>query len=68
MYVYLLWHTSHYGGRDEKLLGVYATRTEAEDRVTRSRDLPGFREEPNGFHIAEYRVNADQWLEGFLTV
>ena len=50
---------------DAKLLGCYSSRARAEDRVERSRELPGFRDQPDAFVISEYVVDKDEWAEGF---
>ncbi|WP_084464553.1 DUF7336 domain-containing protein [Microtetraspora fusca] len=55
-------------GDDIKLLGVYSTEERAERRMSTARGLPGFREEPNCFSIAEYELDEDQWKSGFVTV
>ncbi|MGO9241067.1 MAG: hypothetical protein ACLQBJ_09680 [Bryobacteraceae bacterium] len=60
--VCLLWHTDSYG--DEKLIGVYATRSDASLAIGRFKDKPGF-SEGGEFEIAEYELNKDHWTEGF---
>ncbi len=72
-YVYLLWHTNpgdEEAGIDEdsKLLGVYSTEEKATDRIERSRALPGFVDQPEGFLIDRYEIDRDEWPEGFVTV
>jgi hypothetical protein len=47
---------------------VYSSRQEAQAAVTRLSGLPGFSEAPNGFQIDEYRLDADQWVEGYVTL
>lgn len=71
-HVFLLWH-SHGpdpcdNDQNAKLLGVYSTRSRAEDRITRSASIPGFREYPDGFIIDEYEVDVDTWVEGFVEI
>jgi len=61
--VYLLWHTDSFG--DEKLIGVYATRSEATFAIGRVKDKPGF-SEGGEFEIAEYELNKDHWTDGFV--
>jgi len=61
--VYLLWHTDSYG--DEKLIGVYATRSDASLAIERVKDKPGF-SEGGEFEIAEYELNKDHWVDGFV--
>jgi hypothetical protein len=40
----------------------------AEQRIARARDLPGFRDEPDCFVIDGYELDRDEWLEGYVTV
>ena len=55
-------------GSDEvKLIGIYATRADAEAAVDRARQQPGFRDRPDDFHVAEYRVGEDHWTEGYIS-
>ena len=61
--VYLLWHTDKYD--DSKLLGVYRTEELADSAMSRFRDKPGFREPGGEFEIDKYKVNQDNWTEGF---
>lgn len=75
MKVYLLWHTHDLadGTGDEpdvdaKLLGVYSSSQQAEARIARARQLPGFSDSPDGFQVEEYTVDRDEWAEGFVTV
>ncbi len=60
--VYLLWHTDSYG--DEKLIGVYATKSDASSAIERVMNKPGF-SEGGAFGIAEYKFNEDHWIDGF---
>jgi hypothetical protein len=70
MNVFLLWHayTFDVGGEDEKLIGVYSTRDEAEAAIGRVKGQPGFVDAPEGFLIDPYVVNEDHWAEGYVTV
>jgi len=61
--VYLLWHTDSYG--DEKLIGAYATRSDASLAIERVKDKPGF-SQGGAFEIAEYELNRDHWTDGFV--
>ncbi len=61
--VYLLWHTDKH--RDEKLIGVYATKKDADSAIARVKERPGFSESGGEFEIADYEVNKDYWSEGF---
>lgn len=53
---------------DVKLIGVYSTREKAEQAVERMNEQPGFRDTLDGFHIDRYRLDDDNWTEGFITV
>jgi hypothetical protein len=55
-------------GDEVKLLGIYSSRTNAEERIRRGRRLPGFREEPECFVTGEYELDQDTWTEGFVTM
>lgn len=69
MEVYLLWHAHDLDEEvDVKLLGVYSSQQKAEGARLRASDQPGFRENPQGFHIDRYEVDQDWWTEGFVTV
>lgn len=61
------------------MIGVYESRSAAEEAVKRLASQPGFRESPNiidpstdeednGFYIDEYEIGKDHWPEGFVTV
>ncbi len=67
--VYDLWHIYEKNGEDEeKHIGIYSTRENAEAAILRKRDQEGFRNYPNGFKIFETTLDRDQWSEGFITV
>nr|CAS02555.1 putative integron gene cassette protein [uncultured bacterium]CAS02958.1 putative integron gene cassette protein [uncultured bacterium] len=64
---------------DVKVIGVYASRRDAEAAVERLRLQPGFIDHPrivdpeadddrNGFYIDEYPIGKDHWTEGYVTV
>ncbi|WP_406003455.1 hypothetical protein [Streptomyces sp. NBC_00829] len=50
-----------------KVLGLYASRKLAEERIERARPLPGFRRSPEGFRVHEYTLGQAHWLNGFRT-
>ena len=50
---------------DEKLIGIYSSREQAERAVERSARLDGFRDEPECFMINEHVVDEDNWTTGF---
>nr|WP_319395941.1 hypothetical protein [uncultured Desulfobacter sp.] len=79
--VFLLQHLNYTSENndDVKIIGVYATRQEALDAITRLNVQPGFCDSPNvidpseenirsGFFIDKYEVGKDHWREGFKTV
>jgi hypothetical protein len=55
-------------GDDLKILGAYSTKQKAQERLPRSRGLPGFRDEPDCFLVDQYTLDEDRWTEGFVTV
>ena len=67
--VFILWHSHDTDGdSDDKLIGVYRTRDDAEAAIGRMKDKPGFRDAPEGFLIDEYVLGEDQWTEGYTSV
>jgi hypothetical protein len=61
-------HSVSDGAEDVKLVGVYSSRENAQAAITRLSQAPGFSEAPAGFHIDEYQVDKDQWVEGYSTL
>ena len=41
------------------------SREKAQAALTRLSQAPGFSDAPAGFHIDEYQVDKDQWVEGY---
>jgi hypothetical protein len=67
--VFVLQHVHAEGdAEDVKLIGVYSSRQKAQEAVARLSRLPGFADAPDGFHIDEYRVDQDHWVEGYVAV
>lgn len=67
--VFILQHEHEWCGRDDvKLIGVYATREEAQAAIERLCKQPGFCDWPDGFSIGEYGLGVDHWTSGFLTM
>jgi hypothetical protein len=66
--VFVLQHVHEQGDHveDVKFIGVYSTRQKAQEAVERMGRLPGFAKAPDGFHIDEYFVDQDHWVEGYL--
>ena len=63
--LYVLLHSLPETGR-VKVVGIYSSRALAEEAESRSRALPGFCEEPDGFIIEQYEVDRDHWSRGFI--
>jgi hypothetical protein len=61
-------HEGENGVEDVKFIGVYSSRDKAQEAVARLVRLPGFADAPDGFHIDEYRVDQDHWVEGYVVV
>ena len=68
--VYVVQHVHSFedGAEDVKLIGVYSTKENAQAAITRLRQAPGFLDAPARFHIDEYAVDKDQWVEGYSTI
>ena len=65
--VFMLIHKYPDNGPEDtgKLIGIYATRADANAAITRLLPHPGFRKYPNDFLITEFSVDQDQITEGF---
>ena len=61
-------HVMDDGAEDVKLVGVYSTWENAQAAIKRLGQAPGFLDAPAGFHIDEYQVDRDQWVEGYTTL
>ncbi|MBL8792736.1 MAG: hypothetical protein JNM56_02395 [Planctomycetia bacterium] len=59
-------HSREDGNEDVKFIGVYSSREKADGAVARLSHLPGFSDAPDGFHVDEYRVDRDQWVDGYV--
>jgi hypothetical protein len=59
-------HERDDGVEDVKFIGVYSSREKADEAVARLSRLAGFSDAPDGFHVDEYRVDQDHWVEGFV--
>jgi len=70
MKVYVLQHVhaAQDGEDDVKFIGVYSSRENAQAAMKRLSKAPGFAEALTGFHIDEYQVDKDQWVEGYSTL
>jgi hypothetical protein len=66
--VFILWHCHPVGPEgDEKLIGVYRTRADAEAAIERLKDKPGFKDTPDGFEVHDYVIGRDGWTEGYIS-
>jgi hypothetical protein len=63
--LFVLLHSLPETGR-VKVVGIYTSRSLAEAAEDRSRRLPGFADEPDGFTIEQYEVDHDHWPRGFV--
>ena len=61
-------HSREDGVEDVKFIGVYSSRAKADTAVARLSCLAGFSDAPDGFHVDEYRVDQDHWVEGYVVV
>jgi hypothetical protein len=63
--LFVLFHSLAETGR-VKVIGIYSSRALAEEALERTRVLPGFVEEPEGFIIEQYEIDRDHWPRGFV--
>jgi homoserine kinase type II len=70
MNVYVLQHVHSREDAEEdvKFIGVYSSRENAEAAIKRLSQAPGFSDSQSGFHIDEYQIDKDQWVEGYSTL
>ena len=61
--LYVLLHSLPESGR-VKVVGIYSSKSLAEEAADRAKALPGFLEEPGGFTIEQYQVDKDHWPRG----
>jgi hypothetical protein len=67
--VWILWHSYELDGEEEStLIGVYSTEAHANASRERASKLPGFRDHPAAFIVDRYKLDEDNWTEGFVTV
>jgi len=67
--VFILQHSYELLDCDEtKFIGVYSSKDEANNAISRLSNLIGFSDRIDGFSIDEYEINKDHWTEGFITV
>jgi hypothetical protein len=67
MIVYVLQHVRKESSDDEdiKLIGVYSSEDAAKKAVLRLSKQPGFADNIQGFHVDEYELDEDHWVEGY---
>jgi len=65
--LFVLLHSLPETGR-VKVVGLYSSRALAEAAEERTRLLPGFADEPDGFTIEQYEVDVDHWPRGFVRI
>ena len=64
--VFVVQHSYEEGEHEEtKFMGVYASVGDAEEAITRMRELPGFKNHREGFTISACEVGQDHWTDGF---
>ena len=63
--LFVLLHSMPETGR-VKVVGIYSSEALAGAAMERTRELPGFSEEPDGFSIERYEVDHDHWARGFV--
>ena len=68
--VYLVQHV-HTIDEDEenvKTIGIYSTRQIAQEAIARISLQEGFRDALDGFHVDKYKLDEDNWSEGYVTI
>jgi len=70
MKVYLMQHAHSMqdGEEDVKFIGVFSSREKAQAAIARLSQAPGFSDALTGFHIDEYQIDKDHWVEGYSTL
>jgi homoserine kinase type II len=61
-------HVMEDGTEDVKFIGVYSSRENAQAAIARLSQAAGFSDAVTGFHIDEYPLDRDQWVEGYSTL
>lgn len=67
---WVLWHryVDEWGITQEKPIGIYTGRENAEKGMVLVRDQPGFRDYPDGFVIEKGTIDQTNTPNGFVTV
>jgi hypothetical protein len=63
--LHVLLHSLAESGR-VKVVGIYSSRLLAKEAEERTRLLPGFADEAQGFSIDLYEIDKDHWSRGFV--
>jgi hypothetical protein len=67
--IYILQHSYDLDGCEEtKLIGAYSSEEAATEAINRLKSRSGFCDYPDDFHIDCYRIDQDNWEEGFNTI
>jgi hypothetical protein len=68
-HVFIVQHMHDFddGTEEVKFIGVYRSRDNAEEAVSRLSILPGFKNAKDGFSIDKYELDKDHWIEGYVT-
>ncbi|MCY9593663.1 hypothetical protein PC41400_08830 [Paenibacillus chitinolyticus] len=65
--VFLLQHSYEWNENENtKIIGIYSSKEKVEAVIEKYKELPGFKEFPNDFYIDAYRVDENEWTEGFM--
>ena len=66
--VFTLWHIHEVEGEEDedRFIGVFSSREEAENIMESFKTKPGFKEAPDGFIIDEYQLGKTHWESGFI--
>ena len=67
---WVLWHryVNAWGIREEKPIGIYTSRENAEKGIELVREQPGFRDHPDGFVITRGTIDQTEMINGFVTI
>ncbi|MYX15558.1 hypothetical protein GTY67_19555 [Streptomyces sp. SID8374] len=57
----------HVDEEEWRILGIFTDEAAAEARRGLSRELPGFRDEPDCFDISPLVLDEDMWTDGYFT-
>lgn len=67
--VFVVEHSYELNGIDEtKFIGVYSSKKEAENAISKLKLQAGFKDRPNDFHLNKVEINKTAWTEGYVTI